>query len=223
MSNILVIAPHPDDETLGCGGTLLNHVNSGDKLYWLIMTSMQKKLGFTKEQIDLREKEIQNISKQYNFENFKIAPFDATGLDQIPFSEIVSFISNYISKIKPDIMYIPFQGDVHTDHKVVYKASISCAKTFKHPTIEKVRVYETLSETDHNIDHSKETFSPNLWVDISNTIKKKIEIMKIYKSEIHDFPHPRSEKNIIALANLRGSVCGCQYAESFITIKEIIK
>ena len=223
MSNVLVIAPHPDDETLGCGGTLLKHLDNGDKLYWLIMTSMQKKSGYTKEQIKLREEEIKSISKYYNFQNFKVAPFNATGLDEKPFSKIVSFISNYIAQIKANVIYIPFHDDVHTDHKVVYKASISCAKTFKHPTIKKVRVYETLSETDHNIDYLKDNFSPNLWVDISANIKKKIEIMQVYKSEIHDFPHPRSKKNIKALANLRGSACGCEYAEAFIAIKEIIK
>ena len=69
MSNVLVIAPHPDDETLGCGGTLLKHLDNGDKLYWLIMTSMQKKSGYTKEQIKLREEEIKSISKYYNFQN----------------------------------------------------------------------------------------------------------------------------------------------------------
>ena len=223
MSNVLVIAPHPDDETLGCGGTLLNHYHNGDKLFWLIMTSMNESIGFSSEQIISRKKEIQDVAEAYNFEDYKIAPFSATSLDQIAFSQIVSFISDYIKKIKPNLMYIPFFDDVHTDHKVVYRASVSCAKTFNHPTIEKVRVYETLSETEQNIDYLKEHFSPNLWVDISKTIKKKIEIMKIYKSEFNDFPHPRSEKNILSLSNLRGSFCGSEHAESFITLKEIIK
>ena len=222
MSNILAIAPHPDDETLGCGGTLLNHYNNGDHLYWLIMSSMHESCGFSEKQISTRKKEIENVAREYDFKNYMVSPFHATRLDQLDFGEIVSFISNYISKVKANTLYIPYQHDVHTDHKIVYEASISAVKTFKNPTIEKVRVYETLSETEQNIDFQKEAFSPNLWINISNNIKKKIQIMNLYKSEIKEFPHPRSEKNITALANLRGSFCGCEYAESFISLKEII-
>lgn len=222
MKNVLVISPHPDDETLGCGGTLLNHLDNGDKINWLLMTRMHNSIGYTEEQINIRNKEIMEVADLYSFNDYSIAPFITTKLDSTPFSEIVSYISSYIKKVNANIIYIPFQYDVHSDHRIIYNASISSSKNFNNPSIEKIRVYETLSETEQNIDFQTETFTPNLWIDISSNIDKKIKIMKKYKSEIKEFPHPRSEKNILALANIRGSFCGCRYAESFITLKEII-
>ncbi len=222
MKNVLVISPHPDDETLGCGGTLLNHQANGDHINWLLMTRMDRSIGFTEDQMNIRDREIVEVAELYGFNDYNIAPFFATKLDSAPFSEIVSYISSYISKTDANIIYIPFQHDVHSDHRVVYDASISASKNFNKPSIQKIRVYETLSETEQNIDFQTETFSPNLWIDISSNIDKKIEIMKKYKSELKEFPHPRSEKNIVALANIRGSFCGCNYAESFISLKEII-
>ena len=136
-------------------------------------------------------------------------------------SELISKISSIINKVKPNIIYLPFKGDVHSDHKYIFDAAYSCTKVFRYPFIKKIYMMETLSETEFSLSTKEDSFVPNVFVNISDYIDKKIEAMKIYKSEIGEHPFPRSEKNIRALATYRGATSGCDCAESFILIKEI--
>ena len=211
---ILVLAPHPDDETLGCGGSLLRHKYEGDELYWCIITNISKELGWSEESIKTREKEIKAIEKKYSFSkvfNFKIP---TTKVDTVPISDLIQKITDVCNETKPDIVFLPFAGDVHTDHQLISKASQSTLKWFRQPSIKKVLMYETLSETENNFIETN-SFKPNVFVDISKYLDEKIEAMKIYESEMGDFPFPRSEKNIKALATLRGSQGGFAAAEAF--------
>tara|TARA_B100000900_G_scaffold341981_1_gene305231 strand:+ start:15202 stop:15858 length:657 start_codon:yes stop_codon:yes gene_type:complete len=218
MNKILTIAVHPDDETLGCGGTLLKHKSKGDEIHWLICSSLNKNHSY----YNIREKEINKVSKLYNFNSVNRLPLETTKVDQFSISEIIEMISKLIKKIKPNIIYLPFKEDVHTDHKKIFEASYSCTKSFRYPFIKKIYMMETLSETDFAPSIKKDSFVPNTFVNIDKFIKKKIQIMKVYKSEIHNHPFPRSNKNIKALATYRGGTSGCKFAESFILLKEII-
>ena len=136
-------------------------------------------------------------------------------------SVLVSKISSVINKIKPNIIYLPFKGDVHSDHKYIFDAAYSCTKVFRHPFIKKIYMMETLSETEFSLSTKEDSFVPNVFVDISEFMDKKIELMNIYESEMGEHPFPRSERNIRALGTLRGATCGCDYAESFVLLKEI--
>ena len=107
MSNILVIAPHADDETLGCGGTLLRHATEGDKTSWLIMTNADESLGYTSDFIQRREEEIQSVSSIYGFKSVHRANFSTTTLDTLPMNDIVASISSVVSETEPEIIYIP--------------------------------------------------------------------------------------------------------------------
>jgi LmbE family N-acetylglucosaminyl deacetylase len=126
------------------------------------------------------------------------------------------------SEIKPNIVYLPFSGDVHSDHRVVFDAAASCTKWFRSPWIKRVLVYETLSETDMSLPLDSNRFAPNVYEDVSAFLKKKIYIMNIYKSEVGDFPFPRSDESMSALAKLRGSQSGFNAAEGFMLLKEIL-
>ena len=137
-------------------------------------------------------------------------------------NELVAKISSVIDRIKPNIIYLPFKGDVHSDHKYIFDAAYSCTKVFRYPFIKKIYMMETLSETEFSFCINEGNFFPNVFVDISNVMDKKIEIMNIYENEIGDHPFPRSEKNIRALATFRGATSGCDYAESFMLVKEIL-
>jgi LmbE family N-acetylglucosaminyl deacetylase len=136
-------------------------------------------------------------------------------------SVLVSKISSVIDRIKPDTIYLPFKGDVHSDHKYIFDAAYSCTKSFRYPFIKKIYMMEILSETEFSVSVKEDSFVPNVFVDISDYMDSKIEIMKIYKSEMGEHPFPRSERNIRALANFRGATCGSEYAESFVLLKEI--
>lgn len=216
-NKILVVAVHPDDETLGCGGTLLKHKANGDKIHWLICTTLNKNNSYYKK----REKELIKVSKLYNFDSIHQLQFETTKVDQYSMSELIKNISVVINKLKPNIIYLPFKEDVHTDHKKLFEASYSCTKSFRYSFIKKIYMMETLSETDFAPSFKEDSFIPNTFVDISRYITKKIKIMKVYKSEIKKHPFPRSEKNIRALATFRGSTAGCKFAESFMLLKEI--
>ena len=217
-NKILVVAVHPDDETLGCGGTLLKHKANGDKIHWLICTSLNKNNSYFKK----REKEIIKVSKLFRFDSTHNLLFETTKVDQYSMSELIEKISKLINKIKPNIIYLPFKDDVHTDHKKIFEASYSCTKSFRYPFIKKIYMMETLSETDFSPSIKKDSFTPNTFVDISKYLNKKIKIMKVFKGEIKKHPFPRSEKNIKALSIFRGSIAGCKYAESFVLLKEIL-
>lgn len=223
MANIiLVVAPHPDDETLGCGGSLLRHHALGDQIYWLIMTTISEKVGYSKKQINARSQEINEVSVKYKFSDVYQAKFASSTLDAIPNNELINEVASFIRKVKPDTIYIPYRNDIHSDHKAAFDAVASCSKSFRYPFIRRIRVYETLSETEFAIRTDDRGFRPNLWIDISKYLEEKIEIMRLYKSEMDDHPFPRSEKNIRALATYRGATVGLDAAEAFISIKEIM-
>ena len=222
MSRIMVVAPHPDDETLGCGGTLLRHISEGDHVYWLIMSTISKEAGYSRERVDSRTDEIRRVIESYGFASMQQAPFITTRLDTYPKSDLIGEVSNYISKIEPDTIYLPFRHDVHSDHEAVFDAVVSCAKSFRYPFVKRLRAYETLSETEFSVRPGNNGFVPNLWVDISEYLDRKMEIMQIYKSELGYHPFPRSEKNLRALATLRGATAGKDAAEAFISLKEIV-
>jgi len=222
MQKVLVIAPHPDDETLGCGGTLLRHVEQGDEVSWLIMTTMKGTGLFTEERILSRDQEIQAVENAYNFNKVIQADFCTTELDALPQKKLISFISDVINDVQPEVVYLPYVNDVHSDHEAVFLAAASCMKSFRNPFVKSVRVYETLSETEFSLRTDDTGFRPNLWVDISSFLEKKIGIMRLYEGESGEHPFPRSEKNLRALATLRGATAGVAYAEAFMIIKEVI-
>jgi len=216
MNRVLVIAVHPDDETLGCGGTLLKHKANGDKIYWLICTSLSKNHKYYKK----REKEIEKVSQMYEFDKVFRLDFPTMRIDEISMSELISAISKVFKKIKPNIVYLPFKNDVHSDHRKIFEAVYSCTKIFRYPFIKKILMMETLSETDFS--DITNSFIPNVFVDISEFLDQKLEIMNIYESEIGKHPFPRSEETIKALAQVRGAQAGVKYAESFMLLKEIL-
>ena len=220
-NNVLVIAVHPDDETLGCGGTLLKHKANADAVHWLIVTSIQEQYGFTADAVETRRQEIEEISSMYGFDGVYDLDFPTMQLDTIPFSRLIGSISNVVEQVEPDIVYLPFKGDVHTDHQITFKAAYSCTKSFRYLSIKKIVMMETLSETEFAPSTKEDSFIPNMFVDITGFIDRKIEIMNHYKNEIGSHPFPRSERNIRALATFRGGTAGCEYAEGFMILKEI--
>ncbi len=220
MSNVLIVAPHPDDETLGCGGTILKHTANKDKVSWLIMTQLSVDQGYKAADIKERDEDITKVAKQYGFTRVFKGKFNTTCLDQYPKNKLIEFVANAIKSVKPNIVYLPFKFDIHSDHSVCHDTVISCTKSFRYPFIKKIICYETVSETEFSLNQTN-TFKPNLFVDISRYLNKKIQIMKIYGKEMGKHPFPRSEENIRSLATFRGATANVNAAESFMILKEI--
>jgi LmbE family N-acetylglucosaminyl deacetylase len=221
MKKVLVVSPHADDETLGCGGTLLRHKSEGCNIHWIIVSGISETEGYSAEMVVSRSNEIQKVAKMYGFDSVYNLGFPTAKLDTIPMQVLVESLRHLIKKIQPDILYLPYCGDVHTDHEVVFKACISCIKWFRGFNISRILAYETLSETEFGLSPNS-TFRPNVYVNISQFLADKLAIMKVYQSEIGSFPFPRSEQAITALAQIRGSVSGFEAAEGFILLKETI-
>jgi len=217
----LVVAVHPDDETLGCGGTLLKHKANGDQLFWLIATNAVKGHSSNLSTIKQRGKEIDKVAKAYGFKGIYKMNLPSKGVDTIPMAELVGKISAIIENIKPNIIYLPFQGDVHSDHRYFFQATYSCLKTFRSPFVKTILMMETVSETEFTPSLRENVFVPNYFVDISDFLDTKLKIMLIYKGEMRKHPFPRSILNIRALATYRGATAGCQFAESFVLLKKI--
>jgi N-acetylglucosamine malate deacetylase 1 len=216
---VLVIAPHPDDETLGCGSTLLKHKFEGDDVYWLIITDISIEDGWKEKIVKKRKDEIKQVGEKYGFTKVFNLQFSTTKVDTLSTSTLIEKVSTVYNLINPNIIYMPFVSDVHTDHQVIAKALGSTLKWFRYPYINKVYMYETPSETDFNF-LSNRLFRPNVYVDASIYLQNKIKIMNIYKGEMKEFPFPRSEKSIRALATLRGSQSGFNAAEAFELVYE---
>ncbi|MEW5743968.1 MAG: PIG-L deacetylase family protein [Nitrospirota bacterium] len=221
MRKVLVLAAHPDDETLGCGGTLLKHKASGDEIRWLIATCMREEDGFQRERIVARKEEIERVTTMYGFDEVYNLDVPAMKTDEIPIGELVNRISTIFQLIKPETLYLPFKGDIHSDHRILFEAAYSCTKAFRHPLLKRVAMYETISETEFAPSLYGHAFIPNYFIDVSDFLHEKLEIMRVYKSEIGEHPFPRSIENIKSLATFRGATAGCQYAESFVILKEI--
>lgn len=218
MSKILVVAVHPDDETLGCGGTLLKHKADANSIHWLICTESDSVNPF----YTIRENEIQRVAEEYGFESTHHLKLKTMHVDEYTMSELIGKISKIILEVQPEIIYLPFKCDVHSDHRKIFEAVYSCTKSFRYSFIKKIYMMETLSETEFAPSTKEDSFIPNVFVDISDFMERKIEIMQIFESEIAEHPFPRSERNIRALGTLRGATGGCEYAESFVLLKEII-
>lgn len=216
---ILAIAPHPDDETLGCGGALFRHKAEGDDIYWLIITGISQEAGWQEKVVKKRDNEIDAVAEKYGFSDVFNLRLPTTKMDTLPISDLIGEISNVYKKVEPGIIYMPFAYDVHTDHQIIAKALQSTLKWFRYPHIKKVYIYETPSETEFNFMENR-LFSPNVFVNISLYIDDKIEVMKIYAGEMGEFPFPRSEKTLRALAILRGSQSGFDSAEAFELVYE---
>lgn len=210
----LIIAPHPDDEVLGCGGTLLRRKREGGSVSWLIMTSMREEEGWKAETIRRREEEIRLVADSLQFDETHELDYPTAKLDLVPRSELVERLSSVILAFAPDEVLMPHAGDVHSDHRIAFEAAVACVKWYRCESVRWVMAYETPSETDFclNRDH---TFRPNYFVDISDHLPEKIEIMKIYRSEFGESPFPRSPSVIRGLAAFRGAASGFEFAESF--------
>jgi LmbE family N-acetylglucosaminyl deacetylase len=222
MNTVLVVAPHPDDETLGCGGTMLRHVEQGDTVYWLIVSHISEDLGFDSEKIERREHEIERVAKRYGIKHPINLKFPTTRLDVQPMNELVDAIGNVFQEVEPEVIYVPYRNDIHTDHAVVFDAVASCTKWFRYPSVRRILAYETLSETEFALNPDDSGFQPNVFIDITRYVEEKVEVMQIYESEIGVHPFPRSESSIRAQATLRGSTSGFEAAESFMLLRERI-
>jgi len=215
--NIIVIAPHADDEIIGCGGTIAKHIYNKDIVTIIICTNAN--IGapeiFSKKYIQNVRKEALLSHKVLGKLNTIFLDFPAPILDIFPKYLISNKISEIFKKIKPEIVYIPFPGDLHHDHKSIYYASLVSCRTTHSSYINQVLSYEVLSETECSSNLDNINFKPNLFIDVNKFMNKKINAMKKYKSQLKKYPNSRSIEAIQSLAISRGTSVNLKKAEAF--------
>ena len=222
MKKVMFIAVHPDDETLGCGGTILKHKAQGDEIYWLTITNATKDhpFHFSDEFVIMREQLVDKVALAYGFNETIKLDLPTQMLHSIDLKDFVVAVDDVIKRIQPNVIYMPFRGDVHSDHRIAFDAIYSCTKSFRKPFIEKIYMLEALSETEFSPAVPSTSFVPNDYVDITEFMDKKMAIMTLYEKEVMPEPYPCSLSSIKALARVRGSRAGVMYAEAFMLLYE---
>jgi len=218
----LIIAPHPDDETLGVGGTILKRLNNKNKVAWLIVTNIppktkNKKIVYEHNQI------IDKVNKAYKFDKIFRLNLSNSEIDTLALKILIDKISVIFKSYKPNEIFIPHPSDAHTDHKKIFQAVSATTKVFRYPYIKKILSYETLSETGYGLStqNNKKNFFPNYYINIEKFFDKKIKIANIYKKEFKKHPFPRSIVGIKALARIRGAESNNKFAEAFELLRNI--
>lgn len=215
MKNILVVAAHPDDEVLGCGGTIAKHDFEGDKVHVVFMTEGIKSRTQFSEKDLIKRAEASKLAKTIlNIETINSLRFQDNQMDDIPLLQIVQKLEEIISRIKPTIIYTHHYGDLNVDHQLTHNAVMTACRPIPNFIVKEIYGFEVLSSTDW-ANSQKFTFKPNYFVNISKYFSKKITAAKAYEEEMRDPPHSRSLKHIEVLAQHRGFSVGVEMAEAF--------
>ena len=213
---ILILYPHADDESLGCGGFISKYSNKNYIISVLILTNANKGAPeiYSSKEIEHIRKEAKIANKLIGTKNLFFENLPALKLNNLPTYKISNIINKYILKINPEIILIPSSNDIHDDHKIIFKASKISMRPNKKSNLKKILSYEVLSETEWN--ENEKTFNPNYFVGLNKVdINNKIKAFLKYKSQVKKFPHPRSKEAIMNLSRVRGSQVFKQYAEAF--------
>jgi len=219
--NILVVAPHPDDEVLGCGGCLARHVAQGDTVHVLVVTRGDPAI-FPVETVEKTRLELAAAHRVLGVASVDFLDFPAPGMDAIAGHKVSDAISRVIRRLQPQMLYLPHRGDIHADHRKVFDAALVAARPINGCSVKSILCYETLSETEWGYPSGDDAFKPTVFVDISNQLACKLQALNCYQSQLLPAPHPRSLQAIEALARVRGSTVGVAAAEAFVLIREIV-
>jgi len=221
LVRVLVISVHPDDEALGCAGTIFKHRDQRDELFWLIVTQPTEP-DWPAGVVRRKAEEVEKAAEFYGMKEFFKLGFPTMYLDQVPQGDLIERINRSVTDIRPKLVYTIHDGDIHTDHRVTFSAVTSAIKPFKMSRlgVRRLLSFETLSSTDAAPPLIGRHFAPNVYTDISLHLDRKLECMKVFASEAQDELMPRGSSAIRALARFRGATIGVEYAEAFMLIRE---
>ena len=216
MKKILIIAAHPDDEVLGCFATVSRLIKEGYQAYTLILGEGKTSRG--EENLNELRQEAIKANNTIGIKEVFFKDFPDNQFDSVPLLEIVKAIEEIKNKIKPNIIFTHFENDLNIDHQITYKAVITATRPMENESVKEIYSFEILSSTEWNYPLS---FNPDVFFDISNTLDDKIKAMSFYKSELREYPHPRSLKAIEMNAKNWGYKLGKSAVEAFKCIRII--
>jgi len=219
-NKILIIAPHMDDEVLGCGGTICKHLASGDRVSVIFIAHRI----YAHKYDDLKSKE----QRSHALAAKKVLGYSEVSFLDLPderldgsVQEIIIPLEEKVADLSPDIVYFPFRGDNNQDHRAVFDAARVVFRPVAAKEVKSIYMYEVPSSTEQSPPLAENAFLPNHYVNIKPFIKKKLKALGCYETEKRGFPHPRSEEAVRLSAQKRGSEIGFDAAEAFMVLKDI--
>ncbi len=221
--NELVVSVHPDDETLGCGGTILRRVAEGRRVSWAIVTRAHAP-AWPDDVIETKSREIEAVAEAYGMASVHRLGFPSTQLDSVPRGELMQALRAVVDEVGPEVVYVTHPGDAHAEHTITFEAVTAVLRAFRmsETGVRRILAYETLSSTDAAPALPDRAFVPQVFVDVTPFLERKLEIMALYASEAQADPLPRGQSAIRALARTRGASVGVEYAEAFVLARELV-
>lgn len=219
---MLVIAAHPDDEVLGCGGTIARHSVAGDQVDILFVSDGEGSRVDAGE-LDAREDAARAAAQILGAHPPEFLRFPDNQLDSVPLLDVAKAIEQRVSSIKPNVVYTHFAGDLNLDHRRVLEAALIACRPLPGNSVTEIHAFEILSSTEWGRVREGLVFSPSLYIDIAPVLERKIQAIHCYDKELRPAPHPRSINGIRALSSLRGSEAGLEAAEAYVTLRQIRK
>lgn len=220
LGRALVIAPHPDDEILGCGGTMARMVEEGLDVQVAVVTTGRPP-AFAEDGVAQVQAEMRKAHALIGVSRTHMLGLPAAALDTVPASELNGALARVVSEVRPDTLFVPFLGDIHTDHQLAFLGAMVAARPRNLDGPTRILAYETLSETNWYAAPLTSPFVPTVHVDIAATLEKKLAAFACFESQVKAFPDERSFRTIEALARLRGSTVYSEAAEAFVLVRAI--
>lgn len=218
---VLVIAPHPDDEVLGCGGTLARLAEAGSHVEVAIVTR-GKPPRYDPAGVEKVRAEAAAAHALLGVRTTHYLDLPAAELDCVPHADLNAAIGALVNAAMPDTIFVPFVGDIHLDHQLVFRSTMVAARPRQASYPRTILAYETLSETNWSAPYVEPVFAPTVYVDITSTLERKLAAFAAYESQSCAFPNERSPEAIRALAALRGATVHRHAAEAFVLIREVL-
>ncbi len=224
--NILVVAAHPDDEVLGCGGTIARHAADGDTVSILILgegitSRYDKPEQADQKLLDALHAKADAVGKFLGAKEVTLAKFPDNRFDTVALLDIIKAVEREVERVKPAVVYTQHGGDLNIDHVCTFRSVLTATRAMAGSPVKKVLAYEVGSSSEWAFQQFAPAFHPSVFSDIGATLEKKISAMQMYESEARVFPHPRSPDALRAQAKRWGSVAGLPAAEAFCLIREI--
>ena len=220
--NILVVAAHPDDEVLGCGGAIAKHTQNGDQVHILILAEGATSRNPNRDrqlfasELSTLETAAHQASKILGVDSLFLYDFPDNRMDSCDLLDIIKVIEQAIDQYQPQIVYTHHAGDVNIDHQLIHRATVTACRPIPNQSVQTLLFFEIPSSTEWQTSGSALPFIPNWFVDISETLECKLKALEVYKSEMRPYPHPRSLEAVEYLARWRGATIGVKAAEAFI-------
>jgi LmbE family N-acetylglucosaminyl deacetylase len=224
---ILVVAAHPDDEVLGCGGTIARLAKQGHSVSINILGQGLTSRFKRPDQADSDElKALHDCSRRagklLGAKDVSLFDLPDNRFDTVPLLDVVKNIEDQVQRLQPEVVYTHHSGDLNIDHLISHRAVLTATRPTVGQPVKEIYGFEVPSSTEWAFSQFQPAFSPNFFVDITDTLDTKIEAMKLYKTETREFPHPRSAQALTALAQYRGSSVGMKAAEAFVLLRKLI-